>query len=87
MLQIKWREWMTDRYLVQWLKNRAYYRLKLAGNDMDNPDQRISEDINQFVALTLSLSIGMLRQLISLVAFVVYFMEFIRYTHSADWQL
>ena len=38
---------------------------------MDNPDQRISEDINQFVALTLSLSIGMLRQLISLVAFVV----------------
>ena len=71
MLQIKWREWMTDRYLVQWLKNRAYYRLKLAGNDMDNPDQRISEDINQFVALTLSLSIGMLRQLISLVAFVV----------------
>lgn len=71
MLQIKWREWMTDRYLVQWLKNKAYYRLKLAGNDMDNPDQRISEDINQFVALTLSLSIGLLRQLISLVAFVV----------------
>lgn len=71
MLQIKWREWMTDRYLAQWLKNKAYYRLKLAGNDMDNPDQRISEDINQFVALTLSLSIGMLRQLISLVAFVV----------------
>lgn len=71
MLQIKWREWMTDRYLVQWLKNKAYYRLKLAGNDMDNPDQRISEDINQFVSLTLSLSIGLLRQLISLVAFVV----------------
>lgn len=71
MLQIKWREWMTDRYLAQWLKNKAYYRLKLAGNDMDNPDQRISEDINQFVALTLSLSIGLLRQLISLIAFVV----------------
>lgn len=71
LLQIKWREWMTDRYLVKWLENKAYYRLKLLGNDMDNPDQRISEDINQFVSLTLSLTIGLVRQLITLVAFTV----------------
>lgn len=71
LLQIKWREWMTDKYLVKWLEHKAYYRLKLLGKDMDNPDQRISEDINQFVSLTLSLTIGLVRQLITLVAFTV----------------
>ena len=71
LLQIKWREWLTDKYLVRWMENRAYYKLKLMGKDMDNPDQRISEDINQFVALTLSLTIGLVRQLITLVAFTV----------------
>lgn len=71
MLQIKWRTWMTNVYLDDWLNNRAYYKLKLANRDMDNPDQRISEDINQFVTLTLNLTLGMLKQLISLVAFVV----------------
>ncbi len=71
MLQIKWRQWMTERYLDDWMHGRVYYKLKLSGNDMDNPDQRIAEDINQFVTLTLSLSIGLLRQLISLAAFVV----------------
>ena len=71
MLQIKWRQWMTQRYLSDWTNNKVYYKLKLARRDMDNPDQRISEDINQFVSLTLSLTIGLLRQLISLVAFVV----------------
>lgn len=68
LLQIKW---LTDKYLVRWMENRAYYKLKLMGKDMDNPDQRISEDINQFVALTLSLTIGLVRQLITLVAFTV----------------
>lgn len=71
MLQIKWRTWLTNKYLDDWLHNRAYYKLKLANRDMDNPDQRISEDINQFVTLTLNLTLGMLKQLISLVAFVV----------------
>lgn len=71
MLQIKWRTWLTNKYLNDWLHNRAYYKLKLFGRDMDNPDQRISEDINQFVTLTLNLSLGMLKQVISLVAFIV----------------
>lgn len=71
MLQIKWRQWMTEQYLEDWMHGRVYYKLKLSGNDMDNPDQRISEDINQFVTLTLTLSIGLMRQLISLIAFVV----------------
>jgi vitamin B12/bleomycin/antimicrobial peptide transport system ATP-binding/permease protein len=47
MLQIRWRRWLTRRYLSAWLANRAYYQLQLK-NGVDNPDQRIAEDINQF---------------------------------------
>ncbi len=71
MLQIKWRTWMTGRYLEQWLSQRVYYRMQVLGIDMDNPDQRISEDISQFVSLTLQLLIGFLKQLTTLAAFGV----------------
>lgn len=71
MVQINWRSWLTERYLTSWLKNQVYYRLQVLKSDTDNPDQRISEDINQFVSLTLSLLIGMLKQLTTLFAFGV----------------
>ena len=71
MLQLRWRTWMTDRYLASWMKNQAYYRLQVLGSDMDNPDQRIQEDINQFVTLTLSILLGVLKQLTTLAAFAV----------------
>ncbi|MBO6179776.1 MAG: ABC transporter ATP-binding protein/permease [Selenomonadaceae bacterium] len=71
MLQLKWRTWMTDRYLKDWLKDNVYYRLQVLRSDTDNPDQRISEDINQFVSLTLSLMIGFIKQLTTLAAFSV----------------
>jgi vitamin B12/bleomycin/antimicrobial peptide transport system ATP-binding/permease protein len=71
MLQIKWRIWMTDRYLKNWMDGQVYYRLQVLGQDMDNPDQRIQEDINQFVTLTLQLFLGLLKQLTTLVAFAV----------------
>lgn len=71
MVQINWRSWLTERYLTSWLKNQVYYRLQVLKSDTDNPDQRISEDISQFVSLTLSLLIGMLKQLTTLFAFGV----------------
>ncbi len=71
MLQIKWRTWMTNKYLSRWLGKETYYRMQLMGRDTDNPDQRISEDINQFVSLTLQLLIGLLKQLTTLAAFGV----------------
>ncbi len=71
LVQIKWRTWMTKEYLARWLNNRVYYRMQLTGSDTDNPDQRISEDINQFVNLTLQLLIGFLKQLTTLAAFGV----------------
>lgn len=71
MLEIRWRTWMTDGYLADWMKKQVYYRLQVLGRDTDNPDQRISEDISQFVSLTLQLLIGVLKQLTTLAAFGV----------------
>ena len=70
MLMIEWRAWMTDRYLADWLKDRAYYRLQLLDKGTDNPDQRIADDLNGFVDLTLTLSLGLLSAVVTLVSFI-----------------
>ena len=49
-LQIRWRGWMTRQVLDRWLADRAYYRIALTDPGTDNPDQRIAEDIRQFVS-------------------------------------
>ena len=61
MLTINWRTWMTEAYLARWMRGQVYYRLQVLRSDTDNPDQRISEDINQFVTLTLTLLVGALK--------------------------
>ena len=70
MLQIRWRRWLTNRYLGGWLADQAYYRLQLQGNPTDNPDQRISEDLNSFTAYVLSLSLGLLTSVVSFFSFL-----------------
>ncbi|AWJ87262.1 ABC transporter ATP-binding protein (plasmid) [Azospirillum sp. TSH58] len=70
MLQIRWRRWLTDRCLGDWMEGQTYYRLQLAGTPADNPDQRIAEDLRGFVQLTLSLSLGFLTNLVTLVSFL-----------------
>jgi len=70
MLQIRWRRWLTRRYLGAWLADHAYYQLQLL-DTTDNPDQRIAEDLNQFTAYVLSLSLGLLTSGVSLVSFLV----------------
>ena len=70
MLQIEWRNWLNDRLLADWLKDRAYYRLQLLDRGTDNPDQRIAEDLRIFVDTTLSLGLGLITSVATLVAFV-----------------
>ncbi|MGE5220609.1 MAG: ABC transporter ATP-binding protein/permease [Chloroflexota bacterium] len=70
MLQIRWRRWLTERYLRDWLSDGAYYRMQLAGGQADNPDQRIAEDIRRFISSTLLLAIGGMRAVVALVSFV-----------------
>jgi putative ATP-binding cassette transporter len=68
-LQIRWRLWMTTVYLKEWLGEKTYYRLQLAGDGTDNPDQRISEDLNMFPAQTLNLTLGVLTNIVQAVSF------------------
>ena len=70
MLQIRWRRWLTRRYLGAWLADHAYYQLQLR-DTTDNPDQRIAEDLNQFTSYVLSLSLGLLSSVVSLASFLV----------------
>jgi vitamin B12/bleomycin/antimicrobial peptide transport system ATP-binding/permease protein len=73
-LQIRWRRWLTTRFLDEWLADRAYYRISLTTDTVaigtDNPDQRIAEDLRDFVATTLSLSVDFLSNIVSLASFV-----------------
>lgn len=70
MLQIRWRRWLTERYLGAWLADGAYYRMQLTTSETDNPDQRIAEDLRLFVSATLTLGIGGMRAVVTLVAFI-----------------
>jgi putative ATP-binding cassette transporter len=70
-LQIRWRRWMTARYLGEWLHKANHYRMQLLGDAADNPDQRIAEDTQRFVELTLGLGIGLLSSVVTLASFVV----------------
>ncbi|MBL8672090.1 MAG: ABC transporter ATP-binding protein/permease [Alphaproteobacteria bacterium] len=70
MLQIRWRRWLTDRFLDQWLAARTHYRLAFVEGVADNPDQRIADDLQNFCAGTLSLSLGLLSSVVTLVSFV-----------------
>ncbi|MCM2971178.1 ABC transporter ATP-binding protein/permease [Larsenimonas suaedae] len=70
-LKIRWRRWLTNVYFDRWLDNKTYYLMELRHDESDNPDQRISEDIDRFTDNTLSLSLGLLRSLVSLASFSV----------------
>ena len=70
-LIIEWREWMTADLLSRWLsKDSHHYRLKLAGLEPDNPDQRIQEDVRLLVESSLSLLISFARSLLTIVSFI-----------------
>jgi vitamin B12/bleomycin/antimicrobial peptide transport system ATP-binding/permease protein len=85
ILEIRWREWMSTHYLARWLSGHRFYTLELAryaavpaapegqpgqSSTPDNPDQRIQEDLNLFTSYTVSLSMGLLNAVVTLLSFV-----------------
>lgn len=76
LLEMRWRAWMTTHYLERWLSNQAFYRMELARYTQsghaspDNPDQRIQQDLNLFTGYTLSLTMGLLNAVVTLVSFI-----------------
>lgn len=68
-LALLWREWMAQHLVKRYLNNRAYYRLR-SSQSVDNPDQRISEDIRNFTINSLSFLLIALNSLVTLLAFI-----------------
>ncbi|MDD2093083.1 ABC transporter ATP-binding protein/permease [Pseudomonas guariconensis] len=66
---IHWRVWLTERLTADWMKGDAYYRGRFLAEPVDNPDQRIELDVNAFVTGSVSLALGAVSALVSLVAF------------------
>src|SRR5262249_31843868 len=64
-----WRRWMTGDYLDRWLGGSNHYRMQLLGDAADNPDQRIAEDIQKVVEQTLTLGLGLINAVATLVVF------------------
>ncbi|SGZ10798.1 ABC-type transporter, ATPase and permease components [Moritella viscosa] len=70
-LRIRWRGWLTDSYLSKWLENNNLYRHKVLPDAIDNPDQRVTNDIKAFCDNSLYMGLGLLRTVASLFSFMV----------------
>ena len=71
VLKIRWRRWMTERYYGLWLDDGSLYRAALVGQAADNPDQRIAEDVRNFLNSTYAFSISLLSTVSTLVSFSI----------------
>lgn len=69
--QIHWRAALSEMLMDRWLAKRNYYRSQFLPEQVDNPDQRIQQDVSQFVQSTLSLSLGTLDAIVSLIEFTL----------------
>ena len=69
-LTIRWRHWLTTRYLGKWLDGPVHYAAGLAGGAVDNPDQRIADDIRQFIDGVISLTVGLIGAIARVLSFV-----------------
>ncbi|AVT81523.1 ABC transporter ATP-binding protein/permease [Rhodopseudomonas palustris] len=69
-LTIRWRGWMTAHYLDGWLHGSTHYRAMMSPDSVDNPDQRIAEDVRSYISLTLDLLIGLIGAIARLASFV-----------------
>lgn len=70
-LSIRWRRWMTQRYISRWLDGNVHYLMQLLGPATDNPDQRIAEDIDAFITRTQTLTLGLISAVSTLASFSV----------------
>lgn len=68
-LRLRWRRWLTRQYLAHWLDGRGYYRIELQ-RTVDNADQRIAEDLRQLGEFTMTLLLGLLQAVATLISFL-----------------
>ena len=70
LIQLRWRGWLTNHLLSNWLRDGRQYQLEMAGEGADNPDQRIAEDVRVACDLAVHFVTGMLTSVLMLTAFV-----------------
>jgi putative ATP-binding cassette transporter len=73
-LGLLWRQWLTGRLIGRYMENRAYYVLNPndeSQEEIDNPDQRISQDASSFTAQSLSFTVGVFEALLTFVSFII----------------
>ncbi len=70
MLQLRWRRWLTEKWLGEWLHGQRFYHMQLFGLGTDNPDQRLAEDLKLFTGYSLNISLGLLSAVVTLFSFL-----------------
>lgn len=68
-LSLQWRKWLTHRFVDNYFRDRAYYNLHIGKTDIDNPDQRIAEDVRSFTQESLTLLLVLVESVLSVIAF------------------
>ena len=69
LLQLRWRRWLTAKLVGRWLENGRHYQLGFIGADVDNPDQRIAENVHGATEMAVEFALGILTSVLSLIAF------------------
>jgi vitamin B12/bleomycin/antimicrobial peptide transport system ATP-binding/permease protein len=68
---IHWRLWLNQRMAGDWLGGTAYYRMRFVSTPVDNPDQRIQQDVTSFTTDSQSLGLGAVSSCVGLVSFTI----------------
>ena len=68
---IQWRTWLNEQMVEKWTNNQAYYKTQYVYNQLDNPDQRIQQDVQSYVSSSISFATGVISSVVSIVAFTI----------------
>ncbi|MFP5270602.1 ABC transporter ATP-binding protein/permease [Coleofasciculus sp.] len=68
-LSLQWRKWLTHRFVDNYFRDRAYYNLQIGKTEIDNPDQRIAEDVRSFTQESLTFLLVLVESVLSVIAF------------------
>lgn len=67
---LRWRRWLTEKFIDRWLQRRSYYLLENFDEKTDNPDQRIQEDVGSLINFSIDLSMGLIGAITTFLAFI-----------------
>lgn len=84
---INWIEWLNEQLVDKWMAHRAYYKTQYLSENLDNPDQRIQQDVQSYVKTTLSLSTGVIDAVTSMIYDLLYdFIMGISRSNDGTWR-